>query len=74
MAGTLPEAHSLVGISEHPFQTPPAVNMGLGVSIPHISPKFCPVSHLDSLKALATESVVWKLVRNIEPEPYPRTT
>ena len=63
-----------VGVSKHPFQTPPAVDMGLGVSMPHISPKFCLVSHLDSLKALATESVVWKLVRNIEPGPYLRTT
>ena len=55
VAVTLPEAHLLVGISEYPSQTHLAVDMGLRVSMPYISPKFCPVSHLDSLKALAAE-------------------
>ena len=62
VAVTLPEAHP-AGISEYPFQTHLAVDMGLRVSMPYISPQFCPVSHLDSLKALATQSVVWELVR-----------
>lgn len=74
MAVTLPEAHPLVGISEYPSQTHLAVDMGLRVSMPYISPKFCPISHLDSLKALATESAVWELVRNIEPGAYLRNT
>ena len=74
VAVTLPEAHPLAGISEYPSQTHLAVDMGLRVSMPYISPQFCPVSHLDSLKALATQSVVWELVRNIEPGPYPRNT
>ena len=62
VAVTLPEAHP-AGISEYPSQTHLAVDMGLRVSMPYISPQFCPVSHLDSLKALATLSVVWELVR-----------
>ena len=73
VAVTLPEAHP-AGISEYPFQTHLAVDMGLRVSMPYISPQFCPVSHLDSLKALATESAVWELVRNIEPGAYLRNT